>query len=242
MYFTGDMIVPSDKDYKETKLVKQGKASLNPEFKSLANWINNEYKAKVLNIYYDLITVAYKRRPRLNIIFEDQEDELRFRDGFLGNFHSDKQAAIATKFAKLVKEGSDQRVFLGGIFAGILRPKYDVRNLLVIFSSFRPIAKDEANEAIPATEIDNLKAEINDPTIWEISRFGSRVTFFFLTQEQADAARSNSYIDQLADKYFNLLTRFDEFGYFDRQRFSISVDSKENFDKNYDSNWYYYYK
>jgi hypothetical protein len=218
------MVVPSDKDYKETKLVKQGKASLNPEFTSLASWINNEYKANALNIYYDLITVAYKQRPRLNIIFEDQEDELRFRDGYLGNFHSDKQSAIATKFAELVGQ------------------KYDASNLLVIFSSFKPIAKDETNEAIPASEIGNLKAEINNPAIWEISRFGFGVTFFFFTQEQADAARTNGYVEQLADKYFDLLKRFDEFSYFDRQTFSISVDSKENFDKNYAGNWYFYYK
>lgn len=219
------MVDPSDEDYKETKLVKQGKASLNPEFSSFANWINREYKVGVLNIFYDLITVAHQQRPRLNIIFEDREDELKFRDGFPGNFHSDKQSTIATNFARLV--------------AG---PRYDVRNLLVIFSAFRPIAKDEANVAIPEAEIGKFKTEMNNPAIWKISRFGSRVTFFFLTQEQADAASTDGYVDQLADKYFDLLQRFDEFGYFERQTFSVSVDSKENFDKNYDANWYHYYQ
>jgi hypothetical protein len=34
------MIVPSDIDYKETKLIKQGKRSLNKDFKELADWIN----------------------------------------------------------------------------------------------------------------------------------------------------------------------------------------------------------
>jgi hypothetical protein len=41
------MIVPSDKDYKETKLIKQGKAFLNPDFKPLADWIHKNYKVKV---------------------------------------------------------------------------------------------------------------------------------------------------------------------------------------------------
>jgi hypothetical protein len=219
------MITPSDNDYKITKLVKQGKASLNPEFKSLADWVYNEYNTTVLNIYYDEIIVANNPRPRLNIIFEDRDDELKFRDGFLGNFLSDKQEAIAAKFAKLV----------------IASPKYTTKNLLIIFSSFKPIAKDEANEAIPQSELDNLKTTFNNPAIWEISRFGSRVTIFFLTQDQADAARTSGYIDVLANKYFNQLKRYDEFDYFDKQTFSISVDSKESFEKNYQSNWYYYY-
>lgn len=225
MYFTVYLITHWDDDYKATRLVKQGKASLSPELKSLADWINHEYHSVVLNIYYDEIIVAYKSRPRVNIIFEHQEDEQKFRDGFLGNFHSDKQEAIAARFAGLVTAS----------------PKYATKNLLIIFSSFKPIAKAEANAAIPQSEIDILKTAFNNPAIWEISRFGSRVTIFFLTQPQANAAVTTGYVDVLADKYFDQLKRYDEFDYFDRRTFSISVDSKESFEKNYQSSWSYYY-
>lgn len=41
---------------------------------------------------------------------------------------------------------------------------------------------------------------------------------------------------------FDILKQYDIFKYFERRTFKISLDSKENFDKNYQSNWYYYYK
>jgi len=44
------------------------------------------------------------------------------------------------------------------------------------------------------------------------------------------------------DKYFKLLKKYDEFGYFKRDFFSTYLDSKENFDANSQSNWYYFYK
>ena len=234
------MIVPSDKDYKETKLIKQGKASLNPYFKPLAGWIEKNYNVKVLNIYYDITTGAYNNAfPRLNIIFEHWEDQLKFRDS-LGNFDSDRQKAIAKKFDELVN-GNKQTIPFWS-FIETTKPKYDTYGLLVIFSSFKPIARDEANESIPQPEIDAFKTNLNNPEVWGISRFGAGVTTFFYTQEQADSAKSNNYLQLIADKYFEILKQYDEFNYFDRQTFSISVDSKENFDKNYQSSWFYYYR
>jgi hypothetical protein len=235
------MIVPSDKDYKETKLIKQGKASINPDFKSLAKWIDNNYKVNVLNIYYDITTGAYNKSfPRLNIIFENLEDEIKFRDGYLGNFHADKQKIIARKFDELVN--GNKRTILLWSFIRTKTNKYDIQGLLVIFDAFKPIARDEVNEGIPEIEIDNLIAEINNPDIWKIIRFAAGATFFFYTDKQADNAKTTGYIQHLSDKYFDLLKKHDKFDYFDRKTYSISVDSKENFDKKYDGNWYYYFK
>jgi hypothetical protein len=45
-----------------------------------------------------------------------------------------------------------------------------------------------------------------------------------------------------ADKYFEILNVYDKFGYFKRDTFEIDLDSKENFDKNYNGSWWYYYK
>ena len=42
--------------------------------------------------------------------------------------------------------------------------------------------------------------------------------------------------------YFKLLEPYDEFSYFKQDQFKIGLDSKENFDQNYQSNWQYYYK
>ena len=39
-----------------------------------------------------------------------------------------------------------------------------------------------------------------------------------------------------------LLRPHDEFGYLSRWRFAVRFDSKENFDRKYDANWFYYFK
>ena len=235
------MIVPSDKDYKETKLIKEGKTSIDPDFRPLADWIDKNYNVRVLNIYYDITTGAYNKPfPRLNIIFEHLEDELKFRDGYLGNFHSDKQKIIAKKFDELVN-GNKQRVPIWSFIIS-KNNKYDVEGLLVIFDAFKPVARDEANEGIPEIDINNLIKEINNVDIWKIVRFAAGATFFFYTDMQSDSAKTTGYIHKLADKYFDLLKKYDKFDYFDRKTFSISVDSKENFEKKYEGNWYYYFK
>jgi hypothetical protein len=222
------MIVPSDKDYQDTLLIKRGKTSLIPAFKPLAEWIENQYSVKVLNIYYDMVTGVHGSQfPRLNVIFEGQEEELKFRDGFVGNFHSDKQRSVAEKFDELVDRQHG---------------KYETERLLVIFDSFKPIAKDEANEAIPKTEIEKLKAELHNADVWEISRFGSRTTVFFYTDKQAERAKLSGFLQHLTDSYFEILKRYDEFDYYDRRTFSIDADSKENFDKKYEGSWFYYYR
>ena len=42
--------------------------------------------------------------------------------------------------------------------------------------------------------------------------------------------------------YFEILKAYDEFGYLVEKDFAVNFDSKQNFDDNYESNWYYYYK
>ena len=44
------------------------------------------------------------------------------------------------------------------------------------------------------------------------------------------------------DKYFDFVKPFDEFAYFKRENIQVYLDSKENLNTNYESNWYYYYK
>jgi len=234
------MIVPSDPDYKETKLIKEGKAFINSDFKPLADWIDKKYRVRVLNVYYDITTGAYNKPfPRLNIIFENREEQSKFKTGLWG-FKPDRQKTIAKKFDELVNGNKKAIPFWS--LTKTKKNKYNIEGLLVIFDAFKPVARDETNEGIPETEIENLIADINNPDLWKIVRFAAGATFFFYTDQQADSAKTDGYIHQLADKYFDLLKKYDKFDYFDRDAFSISVESKENFEKKYEGNWYYYFK
>jgi len=237
------MIVPSDKDYIETKLIKRGLTKLKPDFAHLAEWIENQYSIEVLNVYYDITTGPHNRPfPRLNIIFENEKDELNFRNGFLGNFDSDKQQLIAGKFEELVNKRNPANARLSNFLGRTEGSTYDTKGLLVILDSFEPVARDEANESIPKAEIEELKTELHAPEIWEISRFGSRTTVFYYTDRQAESAKGSALFARLTTRYYQLLKNYDEFEYFDEDSFTLDIDSKENFEKNFESSWFYYYR
>jgi hypothetical protein len=53
---------------------------------------------------------------------------------------------------------------------------------------------------------------------------------------------NNNTLREWENKYFEILKEYDEFNYFNIEHFSIYLDSKENFDNNYESNWFYYYE
>jgi hypothetical protein len=232
------MILPSDQDYKKTKLIKLGNSRLLTPFIELSEWIQNEYGTNVINVYYDYIMP--EKCPRLNIVFEYSNDELLFRDK-QGNYDAEKQKLIASRFETLIISKSYDKFFFG-LISKSPQPLYDTKDMLVTFSSFEAIAKNEANESIPEAKIRELKEEISNDNIWEISRAFSGVTFFFYTKEQVEENSKNGIKEFLTGKYFSLLKTYDEFNYFKKDSYSIYLDSKENFDKNYQSNWFYYYQ
>ena len=163
------MIMPSDKDYKETKQIMLGKKVMQPEFKPLAEWIDKTYGVKTINIFYD--TIDKGNRPRLEICFEHPKEKAQFNgpNGF--NFYSGKQKAIGKKFKETLKEQGlipDSGLF--GLFKKQATSIYKTENIWVIYGDFESIARIEANESVPEKKVKELKAELDNKDIWEISR------------------------------------------------------------------------
>ena len=239
------MIVPSDLDYKETKLVKQGKKILLPPIKEIVEWASAEFDAKILNAFCDVIHVNKNDRPRLDIIYERDSDSPKFRELFgkfyVGNFIKEKQIQTADKFRSILKS---QNVNVPVLFSGEpprgSSQSIDLEKLLVVFSVFEPIAKEEANQKIPKEKIADLQTQLNFDDLWLIRPSFTSATFFFYSDEQAETRRTNGSLERMRDAYFKLLVPYDEFNYFNPMTFSISLDSKENFDKKYNSSWFSY--
>jgi hypothetical protein len=100
------LVVYTDPEYVATKLVKQGKAAVAPPFDELAHWIAGTWQITVLNVIYDQIVVV-TRRPRLQVIVEDDADLQKCRDGL--NFDPVKQQAIAARFREIVNQDRERR-------------------------------------------------------------------------------------------------------------------------------------
>ena len=234
------MIMPSDKEYKDTKRIMLGKKEMKPEYIELAEWIDKTYEVKTINIIYDTFIAARKKQSRLQICFEFKSESLKFQDGPLGNFHETKQTAIAQKFTEILK--TEKSANSGKLLNIFRKSKYITDNILIVFSAFEPIARIEANESVPESKVKALKQELENKDIWKISRAFGGSTIFLHTDAQVKKYENSAEHKKWTDKYFDLLSLYDEFGYFKREFFSVYLDSKENFDNNYESNWYYYYK
>ena len=219
------MIIPSDADYKETKRLKEGKASLSYPEKELARWIEVEYGESVLNVRYD--TIIPDNQARLCIVFDYSSSEMRFRSGELGNYDAEKQYQIRNRYVEIAN--------------GTTVGNRSLENLLVTFQSFERVARIEANESIPDKKIGQLKDQICNSAIWEISRCFESATFFLFTIEQLNQLTTDVRMEY-DHRYNELARKYDTNGYFARTKIDVAFDSKENFDKNYGGSWFNYYQ
>ncbi len=220
------MITPSDKEYTETKQIMLGQKTMEPEFVPLTAWIDKTYDVKVINIIYDTF---YKDNPRVQICFEFEKEKNKFLTKETSYFNKNKQNAIAEKFKELIKAQS-------------LEDKYQTDNIFVIYGAFEPIAKDEVGSQISKEQQDEFIKSFHNEDIWTISMFFTVPTFFMYTDAKVKAYDKPETKKVWADRFYDLIKPFDEFNYFKREDIRVYLDSKENFDKNYNSNWYYYYK
>ncbi|ARV19503.1 hypothetical protein AEP_02577 [Curvibacter sp. AEP1-3] len=215
------MITSSDPEYGLTKKIKQGKSRMSTHMDELARWIEATWNVVVLNVIFD-----EPHRGRLQIILEHPQHVAVFSKEY--NFDEVKTNAIANKFGEVCMRHSVSNIRADKPF--------------VVFSAFSPIARAETDNKISDADIAALIQRIGNKDLWEISRFFGHVTFFFFTDEQKEKNMAEGKKCIYAKMYFDLLILHDEFGYLSNEEFTVSFDSKHNFDKNYQSNWYYYYK
>ena len=223
----------NDYSYKDTKLILKGKKKLNIVLCELAKWITVEYNAKVLNIYYDTFTVDKSQRPRLEIVLEKRmEIDIFLHKGF--TYDTVKKKRIIDELSAIMKK---QKCFFLK-----KRISYDTTNMSLVFSAFLPAALSEANNKVSTEEINEIKNSFKNDYVWEISKCFDSATIFFYTEKQALNNQDTILKEKIETMYFNFIKKYDEFGYLNRETFKMNVDSKENLDKNYAGNWYYYYK
>jgi hypothetical protein len=233
------LIESSEIEYKKTKLIKQGKNRIEKEFESIAKWISEKYNVNVLDIQQEFM--SHNNMVRIAVHLETSEDELKFHESNdrWSNFDSKKQTEIAEK---LVGNSNLIKIPTNKTFGKILKRKPAAKDIFVSFSAFKPIAMEETNTLIPEKRVSELQVELGIPEIWTISRCFDSVTLFVHKDEQKEKIKNSAEFKLIENKYFELLKEYDEFNYWKKEEFRIGIDSKQNFDENYESNWYYYYK
>ena len=233
------MIRPWDKEYQETKEILLGNKPIHPDFVPIADFINCQFGVRPINIVY--CKEGDNKRPSMIVCVEYEAKAALFHDPSNPPFLDKVKERLIVDF---VKKLWDQSIHskVKAIWSGNGTHRYTAKDIVIFFSAFESVAKMEANQRIPIADISRLKETIHHPELWEISRMGSFVTFFLQTDQQVKEFENSKEKKYWADLYFDLLVPYNEFGYFKREDFDIILDSKENFEQNYQSNWYYYYK
>ena len=235
------MIMPSDKEYTQTKRIMLGTDKMKPEFVPLAEWIDKTYDVKTINIIYDTLD---NKTPRIQICFEFEKEKIKFLTHDISYFDKPKQKAIGQKFTEIIKQQglSTSNNSISNIFGLNKNRFYLTDNVFVIYGAFEPVAKIEAAYKITQKQTEDFIKSFDNNDIWIISIGFTIPTFFMFTDEKVKEYDKPEIKLMWAEKYYDFVKPFDEFNYYKRNDIQVLIDSKENFDKNYQSNWYYYYK
>jgi hypothetical protein len=153
------------------------------------------------------------------------------------NFDVKKQAALAKDFAAILDTRVRTRLFKAG-----WRQKV-VGDLFVCFSDFEAAALQDLHTAVPEGEIDRLARSAGfGESYWQISRLWGPPVIFLQTDADVERFKTGPTLPALNSAYCDLVEQYDEFGLLDREATVVALDSKENFDANYASNWFYYWR
>ena len=230
------MLYTSEKSFAETKKIKGGKKFIEKKYDSFIDWLGKVYE-KPINIFCDTFTSNNILFSRIEIILEYEKDLFKYKIDHMNQYNigGNLKKKIITQFNQLVDEP---------IFKEFYEDKeYNfLKNTVLNISTFETIAKIETIEKITQKEIDQLFKDINNFDLWTIKRLLSFTTFFVYTEKQLNKYRKDSKtLKEWNDKYLKIVKKYDKYNYFNKS-YLIILDSKENFDKNYESNWYYYYR
>ncbi|UTC75003.1 hypothetical protein E4O03_12615 [Treponema sp. OMZ 792] len=121
-----------------------------------------------------------------------------------------------------------------------LQNKYKAR-FFTYFSSFEREELERIYKNLPE-DLNFLKKEINNKNIWIIKKvFYTRVVVFFYSNVQIPNKLEKYRIEMMIKNYiYSSLKEFDFNNKLNVDKINIEFDTKENFDTNYGSNWYYY--
>jgi hypothetical protein len=235
-------IMPTDPGYGRAKRIKQGVVRLDPIYDRFVDRFHARYGIPLLTIGLDSIDRpgGEGKTPRVAVVLERS---LQYRAFLTSPFNYDK-----------AKQKEIARLLTTAVPARTLRESFDLphkrlgsapkaEDIFVCFQDFEDVAKHEVHDLAVDSELKQFESSLGiGDQFWCTQRFTGPPIVFVHTDAQAQALRASPVRDTWADTYYEIAKRYDEFGYLDRAEIAIMVDSEENFETNYASNWYYYFK
>lgn len=221
-------VILDDDVYNETKEIVKGKRKQSPLLLEFSDWFRSKYSVKVLNIHFSKLEGPKEDRYKLNVVIENTQDYQKMyisSEELFSVPNKEYQEQITLEFQKLA---------LKHRFAN----ESQLKNLFVTYNDFSDEAQVEANWKAAKEVKTQIKSKY--PIVWDvISMFSASVVFYY-SDADIEVNENNGTSKAITDIYYSILKEYDEFGYYSRENISLKFDSKENLDKNYQGNLFYY--
>lgn len=231
------MYHPTDKSYRQARAIKTGKHKLHPVHQQLIDAVSKQFNVKALDFYcYTKETSAGYKQQAVCIIVETKA-ECQIFD-------------TPSNYAQLIRMFmpyllSDDKVvkridpLKRDVFPATLKPFPEVIAGFHALEDIEAIiARTKAAEAI--------KTIGNDypVQIWSVTLYNDNqnTIIFYFTDRQKTENESNGFNDIIRKRVLEELKKYDDFGFFGTHSLSLYFDSKESFDRDYQSNWHYYFQ
>jgi hypothetical protein len=215
--------------YEQARAAKRGKRKLPQPLEELRHWVSENYGINVLTVFYDKIDLGpHEGEPRLTFVVDTAKDYAKIHIDRL-TIKPHIKECVLEKFSEITA-------------AAALDNEYVTKNVLLLFDDFSNEAMGQAAERFRERYKKRLIKEFAPFHVWAIDGFSNLVVVFYLTDKDVQDNQANGSSEKIKQRCYELAKRYDEFDYFDQETFPIRFDSKENLNKKFAGNLFYYFR
>lgn len=220
------MYTPTDRSQFQAWAIQQGNHQLVATHQTITDWISKQFGVLALDFCFERReTTKGLSQQLVHVIVETADDVKRLQSNRVGN------KLVGERFLEYFKSADvGNYVFdptKSNVFPAETNPFPEI---IVTYRPLKPPTEEMRQKMLDDEVRTTLKAF---SSVWTISQ---NVIFYYTAAQVKDnetdgtSTKINQALEQVSKKY----------GFAPGS--SCSFDSKESFDRNYESNWYYYWK
>lgn len=221
------MLTDDPELFRQVRDVKTGRRTLPAPVNLFREWASEQYDIDVVHIIFDRFQIGPAAgRPRLVLVLETSDDCEKLQT-FDFSWRPDVERSLLRQFAAFVSRTGFSDV-------------YDTEKAHLVCDSFSNAAKAAAVHQFLKHDKSTVIEEFG---LWEIDAYvAPNLVAFYFSKKHLKRGKADGTSNRIRDRCYEFASQYDEFKYFDRQRFPLSFDSKQNVDKNYQGNLFYYFR
>lgn len=208
--------------------IKLGKREMDPLFAALIEWIRHSFGIRVIYFLSEERNQT-ERHMILRMFLETMQDvqalAVDAQNGHIRFKYSDE---ILDKLKHLVGEYKRENEFY-------------LEDIHFIVWNFDDLAKESAYGKAAQEIEEHIKKNYADAPIHYVYTMFSLAVFYH-TDEQLHECQRNGISARIKADYYYYLKKHDDFDLFTPDNFECIFDSHENVEKNFQGNYYFYFK